>query len=127
MLLMGVLWSELTVLPTLIQIHEPPSPRMYQSSVYEIHSVVHLVRAIFFHFGGRFCQTSKLCDAGLREWNSAVTGEFPSQRAVNAEIFLLDDGRLFQMIFDCFILILLKSSLRAHLMLYDDIINRKHF
>ena len=36
-------------------------------------------------FGRRSKKTSKLCITGLHEWNSPVTGEFPAQRASDAE------------------------------------------
>ena len=35
--------------------------------------------------GRRSKKTSMLCDTGLCEWNSPVTGEFPTQMASNAE------------------------------------------
>ena len=36
-------------------------------------------------FGCRSTKTSKLRVTGLREGNPLVTGEFPAQRAINAE------------------------------------------
>ena len=42
-------------------------------------------------FRRRSKKTSKLCVTGLCEGNSPVTGEFPAQRASDAEIFLFDD------------------------------------
>ena len=36
-------------------------------------------------------KTSKPCVTGLCEGNSPVTGEFPTERASNAEMFLFDD------------------------------------
>ena len=42
-------------------------------------------------FRRRSKKTSKLCVTGLCEGNSPVTGEFPSQRANNADFFPIDD------------------------------------
>ena len=42
-------------------------------------------------FGHRSKKTSKLRVTGLCEGNSLVTGEFPSQKASDAEIFPFDD------------------------------------
>ena len=41
-------------------------------------------------FRRRSKKTSKICVTGLCVGNSPVTGEFPAQKASNAEIFLLD-------------------------------------
>ena len=47
-----------------------------------------LLNCLFRHWSNK---TSQLCVTGLCEWNSPVTGEFPAQRASNAEIFPLND------------------------------------
>ena len=42
-------------------------------------------------FRRRSKEASKLCDTSLCAGNSPVTGEFPAQKASNAEMFLFDD------------------------------------
>ena len=42
-------------------------------------------------FRCRSKKTSKLCVTGLYEGNSPMTGEFPAQKASNAENFSFDD------------------------------------
>ena len=49
-------------------------------------------------FGRRSKKISKLCVTGICEGNSPETGEFPAQRASNAEMFPFDDVIMVQWI-----------------------------
>ena len=49
------------------------------------------IRLLSRLFRRRSKKTSKLCVTGLCAGNSPVTGEFPAQRASNAEMFPFDD------------------------------------